>query len=122
MSLRTWKMYACRTSRGKFEHIGDRRWVKLNFSSDPIVPVLVEELDGDPRVPEVTHYGWEEFGDRGRDRPEMIMVRAGATPYQIERPWVLLEMCFTYGMQAEVDRGRTALAPLRRSRVPPRYA
>ena len=54
---RTWRLWAHRYESGELWHVGDRGWVELHQLQDPIVPILVEEVLGDPYAPEVTHYG-----------------------------------------------------------------
>jgi len=109
-------MYAHCNARGQLMHIGTRRFVELHDLPDPIVPVLVEEIEGDPKTPEVTHYGWQEF-DRphGADKglPCMIQVRCGSTEQQLQMPWMILNICFPYGMKLEVDHGSGRMLALR---------
>jgi len=115
---RTWNLHA-HASRGTYWHIGTERWVKLHGLTDPVVPVLLEEWLGDPRDPEVTHYGWEYNAKPGSGEYNakpgsvtMIYPRAkGERPDLL--PWLSLNMCFAYGMQAEIDAGKGKMVALR---------
>ncbi len=109
---RTWELWACRYESGTFMHVGARRWVELHYLPEPIVPVLVEEVLGDPLAPEVTHYAWEDT-DRPRASPAMVQRRAHASPGIQRSAWMLLDMCFPYGVKAEVDAGRGKILALR---------
>lgn len=111
---RTWALYA-HASRGTHWHLGAKQWVELHGLDDPIVPVLAEEWLGDARAPEVTHYGWEDTDKPGH--VVMIWPRArddrdrGHDP--VPTPWMLLGMCFPYGMQVAVDHGDGKMVALR---------
>jgi len=115
---RSWKLWATRRPypagsprAGEFAYwnIGARRWVELHGSSDPTVPVLVEEILGDDYAPEVTHYGWDAAA-RPREYPSMIHVRTGADPARAKS---FLSMCFTYGLDAAVKAGDGKVVALR---------
>ncbi len=106
---RTWALWADE-NRGTHWHVGARRWVELHGLPRPAVPVLVEEWTGDARAAEVTHYGWE-YADKPGDAT-MIWPRARGDDTSLS-PWMSLDMCFAYGMQAEVDRGRGRMLALR---------
>lgn len=108
---RTWNLWAY-ASRSTFWHIGAKRWVELHGLSDPIVPVLVEECTGDVLGSEVTHYGWEYTEKPG----SVTMIWPRATNNDRLKPWMSLEMCFAYGMQAEVDAGKGNMVALRITR------
>lgn len=106
---RTWNLYATRSARsGTLQHIGALWWVKLHGLREAIVPVLVEERTDAPEATDVTHYGWEDFETR-REAPSLIYSRTGA-PHS---PWMLLDMCFPYGLQAAIERGRGQMLALR---------
>jgi hypothetical protein len=110
---RTWELWAHRFESGELWHIGALPWVKIHGLPHPIVPVLVEEVLGDPYAPGVTHYGWQDaegHGYRHGAAPMMIQVRSGTDP---SRAMMLLDMCFAYGLQAEVKRGRGSVVALR---------
>jgi hypothetical protein len=110
---RTWKLWAYRYEDGSLWHIGDRDWVKLHQLPNPIVPVLVEEILGDPYAPEVTHYGWryaEGNKDRRGDVPTMIQIRTGADP---KRAMMFLSMCFPYGLDIVIEKGDGNIVALR---------
>lgn len=113
---RTWKLWALRYESGKLWHVGERRWVELHGLSNPLVPVLVEEILGDPYDPAVTHYGWQYVeGNKHRhgDNPTMIQVRTGSDPQNPKRALMFLDMCFTYGLAAELAQGDGAVVALR---------
>lgn len=82
-------MHAHRYESGQLRNLGERWWVECHLLSDPIVAVAVEET---PDGEEPTHWGWVRTGD---DAPIMIYPRKS-----------LLEMCFPYGTDAEVEAGR----------------
>lgn len=110
---RTWKLWASRHANDKLWNVGARRFVELHGTSHPIVPVLTEEILGDPYQSEVTHYGWQHVeGSRYRhsDVPVMIQVRTGTEP---RRSMMFLDMCFPYGVAAEVEAGRGSVLALR---------
>jgi hypothetical protein len=109
----TWALWAYRYENGAFWHIGDRNWVKLHQLQNPLVPVLVEEILGDPYVPEVTHYGWryaEGSQYRHNDVPTMIQIRTGADP---KRAMMFLSMCFPYGLDIVIKQGDGNVVALR---------
>jgi hypothetical protein len=113
---RTWQLYAYRYESGTFHHVGAKGWVRLHQLPHPLVPVLVEEILGDPYVPEVTHYGWQYVeGSQYRhgDAPTMIQIRAGMDPKDPKRSMMLLAMCFAYGLDAELERGEGNVVALR---------
>lgn len=113
---RTWKLWAHRydTKGGMLRNIGDRWWVKIHGLSEPIVPVLVEEVLGDLFAAEVTHYGWEDL-KHPRSAPSMIQVRCEQTPSdrRPERALLLLDMCFAYGVRSAVEHGDGKILGLR---------
>lgn len=97
---RTWDLWAQR-NLGTHWHIGDKRWVEIHGLSHPIVAVHVREHDGDPKDPEVTHYGWEPA-----DKPDkIIMIWPRTHGAEHLPPWMSLHMCFPYGIQAAIDHG-----------------
>ena len=108
---RTWELWAHRYANGKLWNVGKLRWVELHLIKEPIVPVLVEEVIGDPLVPEVSHYAWEA-NDTPRTHPAMIQIRTGA-PNEPSRAMMFLDMCFPYGLKAEVAAGRGKVLALR---------
>lgn len=57
MSSRTWHLYARKFPDGSLRDVASRERLELLESSRPIVPVFVEELDGDHEAHGVTHYG-----------------------------------------------------------------
>jgi hypothetical protein len=87
--LMTWEMHAHKYESGQLWNLGPRWWVEVHGLSDPIVAVTVEET---PESEAPTHWGWLKTG---KDTPEMIYPRR-----------FLLEMCFPYGIAAEVEAGR----------------
>lgn len=105
-------MFASKRPNGLLWSPGELWWVKLHGFKDPIVPVLVEELTGDPRSSEATHYGWWDFAlltQKESKVPEMIFPRSD----RLNSPWALLDMCFTYGMQSRIDLGAGRMMALR---------
>lgn len=110
-AIRTWGLWAS-DNKGTPWHIGDRRWVELHLSSDPIIAVLVEELDCEPADPAVTHYGWR-YTDKPDSTPCMIFPRTDA-PHL--KPHMFLDMCFAYGMEVEVNAGKGNMVALRITR------
>jgi len=113
---RTWKLWAYRYENGKLWHIGDRGWVALHQLSNPLVPVLVEEILGDLYAPEITHYGWQYAeGSRYRhgDTPTMIQIRTGNDPKDPKRGLMFLDMCFPYGLEAMIKNGDGNVIALR---------
>jgi hypothetical protein len=118
---RTWKLWAYLypDHGGSLRNIGARGWVKLHGLSDPIVPVLVEEVLGDLYAPEVTHYGWEDLR-YPHDAPEMIQVRCGLIPSdpRPDRALMLLDMCFAYGVKSAVEHGDGKILALRITQRP----
>lgn len=110
---RTWKLWAHRYESGKLLHIGQRRWVEIHQLSCPIVPVLAEEVLGDPYAPEVTHYGWQYVEGslfRHGDAPTMIQIRASSDP---ERAMGLLNICFPGGIEGALAKGDGSVVALR---------
>lgn len=113
---RTWKLWAYRHANGKLWHIGARRWVELHQLTHPLVPVLVEEILADLYAAEVTHYGWQYVEGspyRHGDAPTLIQVRTGADPKDPKRALMFLSMCFSYGLDAAVERGDGNIVALR---------
>lgn len=109
----TWALWAYRYENGALWHIGDRNWVKLHQLQNPLVPVLVEEILGDPYAPEVTHYGWRDAEGsqyRHNDVPTMIQIRTGADP---KRTLMFLSMCFPYGLDVVIKQGDGSVVALR---------
>jgi hypothetical protein len=105
-TARSWKLWAHRYPSGIFMHAGDKSFVEGHLMSDPVVPVLVEEVAGDLFDPRVTHYGWQYtpsqhmYSDGAA--PCMIQIRASAEP---SRALALLSMCFHYGVEVAVKNG-----------------
>ena len=113
---RTWKLWAHRYESGELWHVGQRKWVELHQLDHPLVSVLVEEILGDPYTAEVTHYGWQYAeGSRYRhgDVPTMIQVRTGNDPKDPKRALMFLDMCFPYGIDAEVKSGDGSIVAMR---------
>lgn len=85
-----WHMWAHRYDNGQLWNLGSRRHVEAHGLTRPILEVdVVEVADDDPTA---THWGWMRTGN---DKPDMIYPRKS-----------LLDMCFHYGVQAEVDVGK----------------
>lgn len=109
--VRTWELWAY-DDKGTSWHVGAKRWVELHGLSDPLIPVLVEELDCDLVDIEVTHYGWRD-ADEPAGAPCMIFPRTDA-PHL--KPHMFLDMCFAYGMDVEVKAGKGNMVALRITR------
>lgn len=112
----TWELWAYRYESGDLWHIGDRGWVELHQLPNPLVPVLVEEILGDPYAPEITHYGWRYAeGSRYRynDVPTMIQIRTGADPSDPKRALMLLSICFSCTLDHAIARGDGNIVALR---------
>jgi hypothetical protein len=99
MSATIWNLWATRSREDNFWHIGAKRWVELHGLDDPIVPVTVEIL-AEGRHEDDAYYGWQDAGEYDKP-PGMIFPR-----------WQLFSMCFTYGPQVEVARGRGRILKL----------
>lgn len=113
---RTWKLWAYRYESGAFWHVGEKRWVALHQLSHPLIPVLVEEIVGDPYAAEVTNYGWQYVeGSQYRhgDAPTMIQIRTGSDPTNPKRALMFLDMCFPYGLAAAIETGDGNIVALR---------
>lgn len=118
---RTWKLWAHRYEDGKLWHIGNRHWVELHQLQDPIVHVLVEEILGDPYIPEITHYGWQDTEDlksRPEDPPAMIQVRTSTASSDPKRALMFLNMCFHYGLDVAIRHGDGNVVALRITELP----
>ena len=103
---RIWQLWACK-HRGRLWRLGDQHCVELHGLSHPVVPVIAREATGDPAAPEVTHYGWEYT-----DRPGKIaMIYPRVTGERCDL-WMFLDMCFAYGMDAEVAAGKGRMVAL----------
>lgn len=116
-AVRTWKMHASRDNKGTLCHIGHERWVRLHGLRDAIVPVLVEELEvSDPRDTAVTHYGWWDVAgpmQKESAEPCMMWPRVGSEDRPDIEPWMLLGVCFAYGIQSAIDHGQGRMVCLR---------
>ncbi len=79
--------------RGRYRHIGHRHYVKLHGLDDPIVAVtLTEDSQGD-------YWGW--------------LASDAAEPSMVWPSKVQFTMCFPYGPEAEVKRGKGKILRLR---------
>jgi hypothetical protein len=106
---RTWALWAHRYESGKLWNIGQRPWVELHGLKEPIVPVMVEEILGDPYMADVTHYGWQD-ADKPNREPSLIQIRTGTDPV---RSMMALDMCFPYGLKAAIEHGDGSVVALR---------
>lgn len=96
-----WRMWAHRYDSGDLWNLGSRRYVEAHGLNNPVLEVeVVEVADHDPAA---THWGWMRAGD---DEPVLIYPRR-----------FLLDMCFHYGVQAEVDAGKGRVVRLAVSEV-----
>lgn len=85
-----WDMFAHRMDDGeRLHHVQPTSQMVALYGRGEVVAVDVREI---PSGSDATHYGWLEVGAK--------------TPSMIWPSMVQLEMCFPYGMKAEVDRGR----------------
>lgn len=86
---KSWDMYAHENTRDNgekwFAHVGEKKWVELHMLKEPIVAVKVT-LDE-----KGTYWGWMHSS---KDKPSMIYPSLK-----------LLEMCFPYGLEIEVEHG-----------------
>lgn len=117
----TWSMHAHRYENGQLWHVGHKRWVQLHGISCPIVAVLVEQMDCDPTSPEVTHYGWWDLAtecQKESTEPTLIYPRTGRSGRPDITPWMLLGMCFAYGIDVEASSGKGRMVCLRITEVP----
>jgi hypothetical protein len=101
--LGTWQMYAYRYGDGRFHSIGSEEYVIGHGLKQPIFRVKVEEVpEGDDTA---THWGWM--------RSAYSHYVADTSPRMIWYSRGMLEVCFTYGVQAEIDRGHGRVVTLR---------
>ena len=121
---RTWELWAYRYEDGELWHVGERSWVELHRLQNPelhqenpsIVPVLVEEILGNPYAPEVTHYGWryaEGNQHRHSDTPTMIQISTGSDPSNPNSATMLLDLAFPGRIDDTIERGGGNIVPLR---------
>jgi hypothetical protein len=79
-------------------HFGSKRYADIHGGDEPTVAVrLIEDPDGE-------YHGWLETGE---DTPSMIW------PSRAQ-----LTMCFAYGIQVEIDKGRGVPIRLRCESLP----
>lgn len=96
--VRRWPMFAhdCepgKDGRGRYRHIGAKRWVELHGLPHPIVAVdVIEDSSGD-------YWGWLDTDGKC---PEMIW------PSRSQ-----FNVCFAYGPESEVARGKGTILRLR---------
>jgi hypothetical protein len=88
----SWRMWAVRKDRG-LEAPGHRRYAAAHAQpGEPVIPVVVtEDTDGD-------FYGWVPTGE--------------TVPRMIYGHRIPFNMCFPYGVQAEVNAGHGRVARL----------
>lgn len=99
----TWPMWAhdCTPKdRHAYQNIGERWWVEIHGLPDPVVPVLVAEVERDS--PEGTHWGWIDASGRDAGKPVMIWAHRGA-----------FDMQFPYGPKIEEEHGKGRVVRLR---------
>lgn len=85
----TWTLYAHKYKRNGdtfFMHIGSYNYVKAHGLNEPILEVQATEN------PEGRYWGWL---DAGKDTPSMVW------PHE-----QLFRMCFAYGPEVEVEKGK----------------
>jgi hypothetical protein len=96
--VRHWDMFAQDYGNERWMHFGSKRYADMHGGSEPTVPVrLTEDPDG-------AYHGWIETGE---DTPSMIW------PSRAQ-----LTMCFAYGVQVEIDKGRGVPIRLRCESLP----
>ncbi len=106
----TWNMFAYLEDDGRLTTVGRYQYVKAHMFREPIVPVLVEEIElPDLIIEDPTHWGWmglaygsESYRHEADTEPQMIWPR-----------YFQLEMCFPYGIKPEVDAGKGRVVGLR---------
>ncbi len=84
--VRHWDMFAQDYGNDRWMHFGSKRYADMHGGSEPTVAVRLTEDPGGE------YHGWLETGE---DTPSMIW------PSRAQ-----LTMCFAYGMQVEIDKGR----------------
>lgn len=94
-----WNLFAHK-NKDRLWHVGEKRWVELHGLSNPIVPVKVTVI-GEGQGPKECYYGWQDVGKY--DKP----------PSMIWPHWVTFTICFLYGPQAEVERGKGRIVQLK---------
>jgi nitrite reductase/ring-hydroxylating ferredoxin subunit len=121
----TWALWAYRYEDGELWHVtSERGWVELLqrdcgaqiFVPAAVVPVLAEEVIGDPYAAEVTHYGWRYArGNQCRhdDAPTMIQIRVKTDPSKPRSALMLLDLCFPGKIDDAIERGDGKLVTLR---------
>lgn len=91
-----WRMWAHRYDNGELWNLGSRQYAEAHGLTRPVLEVdVVEVEDGDPAA---THWGWMRAG---KTEPTMVYPRKS-----------LLDMCFHYGMQVEIDAGKGRMVRL----------
>jgi hypothetical protein len=96
--VRHWDMFAYAYGNDLWMHFGSKRYVESHRLSKPIEAVrLTEDPDG-------KYHGWIRTEE---DIPRMIWPSAGQ-----------LAMCFAYGMQVEIEKGRGVPIRLRCESLP----
>lgn len=93
-----WNLYA-HQERDQFLHVGTKNFVKAHGLDLPIVPVTVT-ITGEGKGPPVAYYGWQDIDEY--DKP----------PSLIWPHWSQFHICFAYGPEAEVERGRGRIVQL----------
>lgn len=94
-AARSWKMWGhevpAHDGTIEYHHCGDKRWVEIHGLSYPIVPVVLKESKKGKFL------GWLETGS---DAPCMIWHEK------------IFEICFAYGSEVEVKKGRGTVVRL----------
>lgn len=97
-------MFAHRSEKtGRFYPVGSRAYVEAHVFRQPILSVLVAEVPDDDET--ATHWGWM--------RHASAHYQADMEPHMIWGSHAQFEVCFPYGSQAEVDRGKGRVLRLR---------
>jgi hypothetical protein len=103
-------MHGHRYKSGEIWNVGSKVWLTTCaslFGNHVIIAVLVEEIS-EPEGVLVTHYGWEYTHKPGT----LTMIYPRATSER-NKPWMLLDMCFPYGIEAAIKRGEGQMLALR---------
>ena len=92
-SARHWDVFAEDCGNNRWAHFGSEQFVRMCGGDQSVVEVrLTEDPDGE-------YDGWLDAGED--------------TPCLIWNSYVFLDMCFPYGIQAAIDKGRGVVVRLR---------
>jgi hypothetical protein len=94
----TWALFA-HEENGRYCHVGSKRFVEFHGLKLPIVPVQVSIL-AEGQGEKLAYYGWQDADEY--DKP----------PSMIWPHWTLFSVCFPYGPEDEVKRGKGRIVQL----------